>query len=233
VPLQNPSISSMPTNPRIQQQLEAFLNHEMEPSRSQQLSGTLSNDLLASFQGNVGSEIQKRANKNWSELTRKPEAFKSNLPHLQKYQHVAVEGKGFCSLTAMATFHGMKTSELVARLQAVAQETNQGAVLNEILQKMNTDSSGFELTKESYQKLFADAGLSFWVLTPNPKNDGFNASPVGKQQPDANAPALLFTKQLSSAEGHFDLLAPRGHLAGKVNLPTDAQKYVKNDFKLN
>jgi hypothetical protein len=233
VRLQNPSIPSPPIDPRIQQQLEAInLAAQQPPPQAQPLSGTLSNELLSSFQGNDGSEIQKRANKNWSELTRIPKAFENNLPYLQNYQHVAVEGKGFCSLTAMATFHGMKTSELVARLQAVAQETNQEAVLKEILQKMNTDSSGFELTNGSYQKLFADAGLSFWVLTLNSNKDGFVASPVGKKPADANAPALLFTKQLSSEEGHFDLLAPPNHLAGKVNLPTDAQKYVTNDYRM-
>jgi hypothetical protein len=220
------------SNSRSQELQEILQNQSIE--QTQPLSGTLSPDDIAPFRFQVGDKkfIQLRANRNWSKLTGNPQAFQKNLPHLQNYQHVAVEGKGFCSLTAMATFHGMKTSELVARLQAVAQETNQGGVLNEILQKMNTDSSGFELTKDSYQKLFADAGLSFWVLTPNPTNTGFLASLLGKQPADANTPALLFTKQLSSEEGHFDLLAPPNHLAGKVNLPTDAQKYVTNDYRM-
>jgi hypothetical protein len=220
------------SNPRSQELQEILQNQSIE--QTQPLSGTLSPDDIAPFRFQVGDKefIQLRANRNWSELTGNPQAFQKNLPHLQNYQHVAVEGKGFCSLTAMATFHGMKTSELVAHLQSVAQDTNQGAVLNEILQKMNTNSSGFELTKPSYQKLFADAGLSFWVVTTNPRNTDFNASLVGKQPADANAPALLFTKQLSSEEGHFDLLAPSNHLAGKVNLPTDAQKYVTNDYRM-
>jgi hypothetical protein len=112
----------------------------------------------------------------------------------------------------------------------VAQRLNKGQVVEEMLKTMASDSSGIDPGDESYLEIFQEAGLSFRVINPDQiKTLGF----VGKMPEDnEQLPALLFTKQLSSADGHFDLLAPRNHLAGKVNLPTDAKKYVQNDYQI-
>jgi hypothetical protein len=96
---------------------------------------------------------------------------------------------------------------------------------------MKTQSGG--ITPADYTELFSEAGLSFRVINLVSENEVSNAGFVGKVPSDGQQlPALVFTTQLNRSGGHFDLLAPPNHLAGKVNLPTDAQEYVKNDYQI-
>jgi hypothetical protein len=98
-----------------------------------------------------------------------------------------------------------------------------------MLQTMASESSRFEPSQ--YQDLFYAAGLSFRVLNVS-ENEVNNAGFIGKQPHGGERlPALVYTQQLNNSDGHFDLLAPPNHLSGKVNLPTDAQKFVMNDYQ--
>lgn len=197
------------------------------PRQPQVPAGTLSVSDIVPFKA---EGIQKRANTEWHGLV-SSQKLTGNQAYLNSYQHVAVEAAGYCSLTAMATYHGMKTSELINHLKVVAQRLNKGQVVEEMLNTMASDSSGFDPGKESYQEIFQEAGLSFRVINPAEID---TPSYVGKFPGDNDqVPALLFTKQLGRNEGHFDLLAPSGHLAGKINLPTDASRYVANDYKVH
>jgi hypothetical protein len=220
-------LQSEPPDPRIYNYDPTAAIAKARAAQAQPLSGTLTVSQIVPFDADG---IQKRANTEWTDLSTR-QKLTGNQAYLNNYQHVAVEGKGYCALTAMATYHGMKTSELINHLRGVAQQLNKGEVVDEMLKTMASNSSGFDPGKESYQEVFQEAGLSFRVI-----NLGSIDTPsyVGKF-PDDNeqVPALLFTKQTNSAEGHFDLLAPRGHLANQVALPTDANSYVMNDYKRN
>jgi hypothetical protein len=229
VRLQNPSIPSPPIDPRIQQQLEAInLAAQQPPPQAQPLSGTLTNSQIVPF-ADVG--IQEGANTEWQKLV-SSKKLDGNLAYLNNYQHVAVEGLGYCSLTAMATYHGMKTSELINHLRNVAEKNSLKPSFEKMLSIMAKESAGIE--PNAYNELFHKAGLSFRVLTLDPGNGGISpVGFVGIAPEDADpAPALLFTRQQSGKGGHYDLLAPRGHLANQVALPTDAKNYVKNDYQI-
>ena len=176
--------------------------------------------------------IQKRANTEWQKLA-SSQNLTGDQAYLNSYQHIAVEGRGYCSLTAMATYHGMKTSELIKHLHNVAEKNNLKPSFEKMLKIMANESAGIE--PNEYNELFDKAGLSFRVLTLDPGNGGISpVGFVGTAPEDADrAPALLFTRQQSGQGGHYDLLAPRGHLANQVTLPTDAKSYVMNDYKQN
>lgn len=195
--------------------------------QAQPLSGTLMVTEIVSFEGDG---IQKRANAEWKKIA-SSQKLTGNDAYLNNYQHVAVEGKGYCSLTAMATYHGMKTSELIKHLRNVAEKNNLKPSFDNMLGILAKESAGIE--PNEFNELFDKAGLSFKVFILDPDNGGIQPSGfVGTAPEDADrAPALLFTRQQSGQGGHYDLLAPRGHLANQVTLPTDAKSYVMNDYK--
>jgi hypothetical protein len=220
------------------QQLEQMVqNQPVSPARPPM--GTLSNGLLQPFQGSEQSQIQIRANTEWRSLVGSRK-LDGNQSYLNNYQHVAVEATGYCSLTAMATYHGMKTSELITRLQDVARQRGEENLVTEMLDIMSKDSTAFEPTAVKYQSLFAAAGLSFWVLAPN-EAGSVGVGLVGRRPAEGEqVPAMLFTKELDldptaprREKGHFDLLAPSSHLVGQVDLPFDASRYVQNDHKVH
>lgn len=200
------------------------------------LTGSLTSQLFSDFHGT--SEIQQRAHENWDQLKKTPSSLdevRGVLPVIADYRHIPVEGAGYCSLTAMAAFHGMKTSELIAHLRSVATTPDEKQLVDEMLGIMSTQSSSFDPAKDEYQNLFGKAGLSFYILTETDTGNLTVASIIGNPPPEgSNAPGLLFTKQLGNREGHFDLLLPPGrNFESGLSLPDDGKKYVANDHRVH
>jgi hypothetical protein len=201
------------------------------------LRGTLSSRLFAEFKGDA-TQIQQRAHADWNQLRANQSSMRDVrqvLPNIADYGHVPVEGTGYCSLTAMAAYHGMSTSELIEHLRATASTPDENRLIDEMLQIMSTESSSFEPAEDQYQALFAKAGLSFYVLTRTGNGNLMIASVIGNPPPpNSNAPGLLFTKQLGNQEGHFDLLRHGTHsLESGLTLPDDGNKYVANDHRVH
>jgi hypothetical protein len=201
------------------------------------LQGTLSSSLFNDFEGDA-TQIQQRAHGDWNQLRGDQSSTKDVqhvLPYIADYSHVPVEGTGYCSLTAMAAYHGMTTGELIEHLRTTASTSDESRLVDEMLGIMSTQSSSFDPAKDEYQAIFTKAGLSFYVLTKKENGDLMIASVIGKTPPQgSNAPGLLFTKQLGNQEGHFDLLRPPTHsLESGLSLPDDGNKYVANDHRVH
>jgi hypothetical protein len=228
-PLQAAQVpASQPATNSVQAQSVA---QAQVPQQNQSLVGTLSTQNIGPFAEGDNDVIQKRANRYWSKVVKTTALDSREYAYLKDYKHVAVEGRGYCSVTAMAAYHGMKTSELIEHLRKVATQKNMLPQFDQMLYIMKTQSGG--ITPADYTELFSEAGLSFRVINLVSENEVSNAGFVGKVPSDGQQlPALVFTTQLDRSGGHFDLLAPPNHLAGKVNLPTDAQEYVKNDYQI-
>ena len=149
--------------------------------------------LSAVAMGSFGADtpVSRQNNTFWQQAPRT-----GDLARLANHVHVAIQGSGFCFLTALATSRNMMTPQLIDQLKtAAAGDATRAATLGRILDEArrgNIDPEEADVTA-----LLAGAGLSINIHTFT--DDGAHLFSTAS---NPNAVDLMFRS------GHFDLLMP-------------------------